>query len=137
VKSAPLDVFVLGKTIPLKLRDSIVKAVPDARIVCVDTVSPEDIQAPFWMFMYEEEWLSKGYIDVLALIIDPNLRAPDDTLYNGFTLFMLDFNDTSKIKYQTRIIRKGVPFDPETLHPTINDGFERILDGWIYTHGHF
>lgn len=129
-----LDAFCLGYKWPNQMRIDLLKHIPNIRLHPASwKVDIKSVTAPWWCFFYECETISGAILEVLPILIDPNLRNPKtDKPYNGFTFFILNENDTSEIYYSTRLIHNGVAVNSR-LCPRGAYGFERILDGWIYT----
>ena len=129
-----LDAFCLGDKWPFQMRLDLLKYIPKVYLHPASwKVDVKSVKSQWWCFFYECETVSGAILEILPKLIDPRLRNPRTSKpYNGFTFFILDERDTSHIYYSTRLIRKGVPVGKD-LSPKGAYGFERILDGWIYT----
>lgn len=134
-KRPMLDVYCLGDKWPKQLRLDLLRCVPGISLHPASwAIDLDAMKSNWWCYFYECETISMSILDIMPTLIDPTLRdAQSGKRYNGFTFFILDVSNTKEIYYSTRLIHKDVPMDMSTLTPTIARGFERILDGWVYS----
>lgn len=135
VKKPTLDVYCLGDKWPKQLRLDLLKYVPGVVLHPASwKLDTSTMRSNWWCYFYDCESVSKSILEILSILVDPTLRdVKTGKRYNGFTFFLLDERNTSEIYYSTRLIHKDIPVDMETLIPSVDTGFERILDGWVYT----
>ena len=130
-----LDAFCLGDKWPKQMQGDILHYVPDAYLHPASSVIDlSAMRSNWWCFFYDCETISKPILEIMGTLVDPTLRdIRTGKRYNGFTFFLLDESNTSEVYYSTRLIHKDIPVDMDRLVPLLTTGFERILDGWVYT----
>ena len=86
----------------------------------------ENVVTPWWLLLFENEFLTKGLLTALPLLTSPAAA----TQYDGFTFFRRT-DKLDVITYHTRLINSCMPYDVTSLRPAKEGRFERILDGWV------
>ena len=135
VKRPVLDAYCLGDKWPKQMRLDLLHYVPGISLHPASwSIDLSTMRSNWWCFFYDCESISKPILEIMSVLVDPTLRdIRTGKRYNGFTFFMLDENNTREVFYSTRLIHKDIPVDMDKLVPMVSTGFERILDGWIYT----
>lgn len=124
-----LSLCVVGDSVSSQVVDSIRNAVQADVVLMNGQRLIEMVRAvntPWWMLLYDNEFLSYGLLDALPVLLAP--AAWEE--FDGYTLFRRNVEGTA-YSYHTRILNSRVGYNAELRRPVGSGRYERILNGWV------